>query len=290
MRRTVAGALALLVLLPAVRALDSPKPAGTPAEQVKALEAEFTKSMADFMTAYQAAKDNDERQKLIKEKYPNPDKFADRFLALAEKHPKDGAAVDALVWVVSNSRNAAKGGPREKALTLLKREYLTSDKIAPLCESLARGLDKESRETLQTVLDKNPNAGVKAAACLALATNMQSRARLAKRIKAQPAMARAYEGMMGKEGVEEIEKKGEEGLNKEAIKYLERVVKDFPGAKDSKGKPLDKEAKNKLDGILHPVVVDKPAPEIEGEDTDGKAFKLSDYKGKVVLLDFWGNW
>jgi hypothetical protein len=32
------------------------------------------------------------------------------------------------------------------------------------------------------------------------------------------------------------------------------------------------------------------APEIEGEDIDGKKFKLSDYRGKVVLLDFWGNW
>lgn len=33
-----------------------------------------------------------------------------------------------------------------------------------------------------------------------------------------------------------------------------------------------------------------PAPEIEGEDLDGVAFKLSDYRGKVVLLDFWGDW
>jgi hypothetical protein len=32
------------------------------------------------------------------------------------------------------------------------------------------------------------------------------------------------------------------------------------------------------------------APEIEGEDIDGKTFKLSDYRGKVVLLDFWGHW
>jgi len=32
------------------------------------------------------------------------------------------------------------------------------------------------------------------------------------------------------------------------------------------------------------------APEIEGEDIDGKKFKLSDYRGKVVVLDFWGNW
>ena len=36
--------------------------------------------------------------------------------------------------------------------------------------------------------------------------------------------------------------------------------------------------------------VGKPAPEIEGEDADGVRFKLSDYRGKVVLLDFWGHW
>jgi hypothetical protein len=33
--------------------------------------------------------------------------------------------------------------------------------------------------------------------------------------------------------------------------------------------------------------VGKPAPDIVGEDIDGKKFKLSDYRGKVVLLDFW---
>ena len=32
------------------------------------------------------------------------------------------------------------------------------------------------------------------------------------------------------------------------------------------------------------------APEIEGEDIDGVAFKFTDYRGKVVVLDFWGHW
>ena len=36
--------------------------------------------------------------------------------------------------------------------------------------------------------------------------------------------------------------------------------------------------------------VGDPAPEIEGEDLDGKKFKLSDYRGKVVFLDFWAHW
>jgi cytochrome oxidase Cu insertion factor (SCO1/SenC/PrrC family) len=38
------------------------------------------------------------------------------------------------------------------------------------------------------------------------------------------------------------------------------------------------------------LAIGKPAPEIAGEDIDGKQFKLSDYRGKVVLLDFWGHW
>jgi thiol-disulfide isomerase/thioredoxin len=36
--------------------------------------------------------------------------------------------------------------------------------------------------------------------------------------------------------------------------------------------------------------VDFPAPDIEGMDANGKRFRLSDYKGKVVLLDFWASW
>ena len=32
------------------------------------------------------------------------------------------------------------------------------------------------------------------------------------------------------------------------------------------------------------------APDIVAADFDGVEFKLSDYRGKVVVLDFWGNW
>jgi len=38
------------------------------------------------------------------------------------------------------------------------------------------------------------------------------------------------------------------------------------------------------------IEVGKRAPDIKGKDLDGKKFKLSDYRGKVILLDFWGNW
>ena len=44
---------------------------------------------------------------------------------------------------------------------------------------------------------------------------------------------------------------------------------------------------------VHPpsaLEIGKVAPDIEGVDTDGVKFKLSDYRGKVIVLDFWGDW
>ena len=38
------------------------------------------------------------------------------------------------------------------------------------------------------------------------------------------------------------------------------------------------------------LAIGKVAPEIEGTDVNGMPFKLSDYRGQVVLLDFWGDW
>lgn len=32
------------------------------------------------------------------------------------------------------------------------------------------------------------------------------------------------------------------------------------------------------------------APEISGKNLDGKPMKLSEFRGKVVVLDFWGFW
>lgn len=31
-------------------------------------------------------------------------------------------------------------------------------------------------------------------------------------------------------------------------------------------------------------------PNIEGKDLDGIKFELSDYSGKVIMIDFWGDW
>ena len=52
---------------------------------------------------------------------------------------------------------------------------------------------------------------------------------------------------------------------------------------------VGEQAKTELHEIRH-LSVGKQAQEIEGEDQDGKRFKLSDYRGKVVLLYFWSEY
>jgi hypothetical protein len=58
-------------------------------------------------------------------------------------------------------------------------------------------------------------------------------------------------------------------------------------------KATDKNLKGELEGpieLREKFGVGATAPDIEGIDLDGVAFKLSDYKGKIVFLDFWGDW
>ena len=54
----------------------------------------------------------------------------------------------------------------------------------------------------------------------------------------------------------------------------------------SKALALDKQKESARGHLfqMKNLAVGKVAPEIEGEDVDGKKFKLSDYRGKVILL------
>jgi AhpC/TSA family len=64
--------------------------------------------------------------------------------------------------------------------------------------------------------------------------------------------------------------------------YRELLAKypTTPYAKRAKGAIF--EAENLQVGMV--------APEITGPDQEGNTFKLSEYRGKVVVLDFWGFW
>src|SRR5262249_24851226 len=74
---------------------------------------------------------------------------------------------------------------------------------------------------------------------------------------------------------------------KEAEALYERVVKEYAKVTDD-GEPRGDAAKLRLHEVRN-LAVGKPAPAAESKDLDGKAAKLADHKGKVVVLDFWAT-
>jgi thiol-disulfide isomerase/thioredoxin len=90
-------------------------------------------------------------------------------------------------------------------------------------------------------------------------------------------------------------------LSRECEALLERVVGEWgnvpvappwaaPKVKEmNAGRTLGKIAGDKPEA-LRSVGVGMVAPEIEGSDVDGTPLRLSEYRGKVVVLVFWGTW
>jgi hypothetical protein len=265
MRRKVlwSGAL-LLAFVPASGALDNPQPdkAATPKEQYDAILKEYAQKQTEFMKSYQQAKTDEERRKLL-ESRPSPEPYAKQFLEIGEKNPKDAVAVDALLWVV---QNLPRGKEADQAIALLAQDHVASPKVGQLAMLLGQLQTPSAERLLRAVLEKNPDRSAQGQACLALAQVLKGQAELNQRRKMP----------------------GADQLLKQAEEFFERVVKEYGDVKVTRN-TLGETAKSELFELRN-LAIGKTVPEIEAEDIDGKAFKLSDYRGKVVLLDFWGHW
>jgi len=266
MRHVAICLAALLLLGPPIGAQESAKPKAppaneqiplSPAEQFKAISLEYAKATSAFLAEYRKAKTQEERQKL---KFPNPEPVAQKCLDLARKYPKDPVAEDALVWVVQRT-----GGPTATAaMDLLLRDHLHSPKMKVMAQVLTYSSTPDADKHLLALLEKNTNKDVKGMACFGL--------------------AQVYKRKAEQEKTSESKR---EELYKQSEQYCNRIIADFADVKSYR--PLGDLAKSELFEIQH-LRIGMTAPIIEGEDIDGKKFSLKDYRGKVVVLDFWGNW
>lgn len=291
MRLVLSAALAVLAFTPALRALEGPpEKAKTPRERYQAIFQEHQKAMQDFSDAYQKAKTDKEREKQFEEKYPKADAYAARFLEVAESAPKDPAAVDALIWVV---QNGGAGPEVARAIDRLAKDHAADRRMGEVAPRLVHQTSPSAETLLRAIVEKNPRRDAKGIASLALGQYLKQRADLARTIKENPSQAKQIEVLFTKRGIDKeyfaaLKRKDPDALLKEAEAAFERTAKEF-GDVDSGRGTLAKTAEAELYEIRN-LAVGKPAPEIAGTDTDGKAFKLSDYKGKVVVVDFWGDW
>jgi hypothetical protein len=80
----------------------------------------------------------------------------------------------------------------------------------------------------------------------------------------------------------------DEKRRRESEKLLEEAADKYADVQTAFDGTVGRKARSELFD-LRSLSVGKAAPEVQGTDQDGKHFQLSDYKGKVVLLDFWSE-
>ena len=93
----------------------------------------------------------------------------------------------------------------------------------------------------------------------------------------------------GPDVVDRLKRLDPAALDREAETLLDQVVRDFADSphNDKRCAPgtLGEVAAGCL-RALRELAVGKLAPEIVGDDLDGRRFRLSEYRGKVVVIDF----
>ncbi len=294
MNRIVQAVTVLTLSLPMVAGV-SRADAGTPAEQYAALLKEYR----PVSSGMRGANTDRERKEAVERLGVYPAKF----LELAEKHPGDPIALEAvrqaiqamgttdsatqIAWEMNRADfpTGITDGSAGKTVALLLRDHLMSDKLAPVIDRMRYSYRLESEEFLRTVLERNPHREVQAIACLSLARYLNDRLRMVDLVEDRPELTRRYEAVFGKTYLPELQRLRRTGLASRIETLFERAAAEYADVKIRNGM-VGAQAKSELYEIRH-LSIGKAAPDIEGKDQDGRQFKLSDYRGKVVLLYFW---
>ena len=238
---------------------DPKRVLGSLAPNVKTVLDEYQRSREEFQALLSLSKSNEERQKLATTKNPARN-FAPRLIKIATEAPKTKDAYQALIYAVTLLHQYQPETTATSQLQLVTTQ-LTRDHIDETSLGLAALILSDSRlpcvqRFLKDLLQSSPHRDVQGIACFVLGQILGSTETPAAR--------------------------------KESINLLERVVNEFSDVLVG-DQPLVDGAQRLLFEYQH-LSVGTEAPEIVGKDVDGNEFKLSDFRGKVVMLDFFVNW
>jgi len=242
-----------------------------------------------------------------------------RLLDFAKRHPDSPYAFDALFFVVY------RGGPqtanvhgkpwqlKEEALDVVWASHAHDPRMFILLKHLAGSLPSQKTEAfLRRALQQGRDKNLQAAAAYSLARYYQTFVRAhqqLQRIKKKEHLLN-FERYWKIVVIPYLEKKfpfNEEALSAETDRLLDLIGDEYADVPASHWKlsgpnrmfiGLAPFSKPKTYGDmavamsfeLNNIIPGKLAPEIDGTDADSKRFRLSDYRGKVVLLTFTANW
>src|SRR5215831_3730302 len=191
------GILVLVLSLSMAATQDKPV---APAEQYRAILKEF----GEAANANWKATTDQERKQSAARVEPLPLKL----LELAEKNPREPWALDALTQVItqeywldnySSHLGWGKDSRQARAIAILLRDHVKSDKLGETCKRAQFGFRKECESFLRTVLEKNPRRDVQGQACLSLALFLNGRLNRLDLLADQPDESRRYEGLYGQD-------------------------------------------------------------------------------------------
>jgi thiol-disulfide isomerase/thioredoxin len=275
MRNLLRG-FALLAFVAAVaRAADEPASEAT--KQVQAYEALKKESDAaadawrqEYLTGLAEAKKAGRELAFSFDKAHPGERYAARFLALAEQDPTGPAAVKAIEAALKGS-----GWPKDKDPTwqggvkLLRAHHFKSPEIKRLLDLFAVVRDDDDA-IIQEVIAQNPDRQTQARGYVLLIEHRRQTISLLDRFKNDPTQRARFEKPTAKDKLATMIATAEKAR---------REVDEFT-----------KILRDQYADIVPNLEVGEPAPEVVSEDLDGKTSRLSDLKGKVVVLDVWATW
>jgi peroxiredoxin len=275
--------LAITVRLPLIvetTAEDKPPPA----DRLKAIQKEVADAETAFRDAWAKLPDihleDPEVEKLFQAFRKKQLAGFDAALEIAKANPKSDTGFDALEWLLTIplAYHLPSG---KQMLELMAQRHASNPKIGKAIAILAYYPPNEGEPNypsaialLKAVVAKNPDRMARGQAALGLAWQAKDKFRIA-------------------------ESRGREDTSRlaaEAEKAFETVLRDYGDCRNLRNRGARPATAKLAEEVEHELYelrnlrMDMPVPDIEGVDLDGTSFKLSDYRGKVVLLVFWASW
>lgn len=220
------------------------------ADQISELIETQDAAVKKFMNEVRALPREKQREAYQKG-YPQFDDTIEALYALVEESPAEAASLKAISWISSHSRGKEL---KPEIFAALEKHHLDHRELSEVILSFYGAKGENTQAFLATVVEKSNAQDSRGSALYIQAIQ----------IERDTAKTTQYKALV-------------ERLNTEHAGFEVR------GRKVGAMMKATLEAKEKL-------AIGKSAPEIIGKDVDGKEMKLSDYKGKIVVLDFWGDW
>ncbi|MBI3819458.1 MAG: hypothetical protein HY286_12250 [Planctomycetes bacterium] len=297
MLRAAAITLTLALGLPATRCTDvmDPKQSGPQSKAIDPVEEEYKALCAELLRPppMSAPANDEERIKYIGLGYRRVYEMAAKFVDLARRNPGHPLALDALtkaVWQVNTTpwpvENIGHDAARAQAFELLQRDHIQSSRLATICGRIGNGFAKEYDNFYRAILLKNPHRDVRGAACVWLAHFISIRMQKVDLCRESAVSAADFSALYGKEYLDGLLARDRVDVEREIVELLDMAQKSYADVVLPDGATVAVRARAELYELQN-LSVGKRAPDIEGIDQDGVQFKLSDYRGNVIFLDFW---